>query len=110
MTVKDVTNGPDWMLWVVVVIFGVLSIVLLSGRGAFLIAGYNTSSKEEKAKYNKKKLCRVTGAGLFVITVLMFVMAKWNAVLPVWYLYIFGGVTLAVCVIMVVLLNTICKK
>ena len=39
----------------------VLGCVLLSGRGAWLIAGYNTMSPEEKAKYNEKALCRAMG-------------------------------------------------
>jgi len=59
--------------WFVFVLFALLTIILLSGRGAFLIAGYNTSSTEEKAKYDEKKLCRVTGIGLLVITIMIFV-------------------------------------
>jgi hypothetical protein len=27
---------------------------LISGHGSWLISGYNTASKEEKAKYNEK--------------------------------------------------------
>ena len=42
-------------------LFLVLSIFLFMGKGAWLIAGYNTLSKEEKKKYNEKKLCRITG-------------------------------------------------
>ncbi|MBU5269533.1 DUF3784 domain-containing protein [Clostridium cochlearium] len=37
--------------WIVVGIFAILSITLLLGKGSFLIAGYNTSSKEEKEQY-----------------------------------------------------------
>lgn len=54
--------------WALVAAFLLLSIVLLSGRGAWLIAGYNTSSKEKKAAYNEKKLCRATGVMLLIIT------------------------------------------
>ena len=32
----------------------VISIVLLCGRGSWLIAGYNTASEEEKRQYNTK--------------------------------------------------------
>ena len=42
-------------------LFLILSLVLLSGRGAWLIAGYNTMSPEEKARYDEKALCRSTG-------------------------------------------------
>jgi len=44
-----------------------LSIILLTGHGSFLIAGYNTSSPEEKAKYDAKKLCRAVGVMLLLI-------------------------------------------
>lgn len=50
-------------MWIVTAICAVLSIILLSGRGSFLIAGYNTADKEEKARYDEKKLCRVSGGG-----------------------------------------------
>ncbi len=66
MTLKDISNGPDWIMWVVFAIFALMSIVLFTGRGANLIAGYNTASKEEKSKYDEKKLCRVTGVGMSV--------------------------------------------
>ncbi len=38
--------------------FLALSIVFSRGKGSFLIAGYNTMSKEEKAKYDEKKLLK----------------------------------------------------
>lgn len=42
------------MEWILTIICAVMSVVLLSGHGAFLIAGYNTSSKADKAKYDEK--------------------------------------------------------
>jgi hypothetical protein len=53
----------------IVALLAVLSAILLSGRGAFLVAGYNTSSKEQKEKYDGKKLSRTAGVMLSVITV-----------------------------------------
>ena len=46
MTLKDISSGPDWIIWVVGIILAIFSIVLLTGRGANLIAGYNAASKE----------------------------------------------------------------
>lgn len=43
------------------VLFLIMGLVLLSGRGAWLIAGYNTMSPEEKARYDEKALCRSMG-------------------------------------------------
>ena len=110
MTLKDISNGPEWIMWVVFVILALMSIVLLTGHGAGLIAGYNTASKAEKSKYDAKKLCGVTGAGMSVITVLVLVMAIWEAILPAVFAYIFLAITLIDCVVMIVLMNTVCKR
>lgn len=48
-------------------IFGIMAIFLLMGKGGFLIAGYNTASESEKARYDEKKLCRVMGVGMMLI-------------------------------------------
>ncbi len=110
MTLKDISNGPDWVIWAAFVILALMSIVLLTGHGAGLIAGYNTAGKEEKNKYDEKKLCRVTGAGMSVIAVFVFIMAIGNDRLPAWTVNIFTAVTLVDCVVMIVLTHTVCKK
>ena len=66
MKLADLASGPDWGVWIVFVIFAVLSIVLLSGHGSWVISGYNTASKEEKEKYDEKKLCRTMGIGMSI--------------------------------------------
>lgn len=48
----------------------ILSLVLLSGHGSFLIAGYNTATKKEKAEYNEKKLCRAVGGFMLFVAVM----------------------------------------
>lgn len=61
-------------MWIFVIIIGVmlvLSLILLSGKGGFLIAGYNTASKQEKQKYDEKKLCRAVGAFLLLTSLAM---------------------------------------
>ena len=52
---------------VMVVLFFVLGLLLRSGRGSFLIAGYNTASQKEKDKIDEKKLCRYTGNLMFIL-------------------------------------------
>ena len=74
MKLADLSTGPDWVVYVGFIIFAVLSIVLISGHGSWLISGYNTASKEEKAKYNEKKLCRTMGIGMSVIAILLLIM------------------------------------
>lgn len=110
MTLKDIINGPDIIMWIVAVFLTILSIVFLTGNGAELIAGYNTADSSEKSKYDEKKMCRVMGAGMSVITVLLFAMAIWSEVLPAAFAYVFIGVVIADCIAIIVLLNTVCKK
>lgn len=64
---------------VLILIFLVISVVLLSGHGAFLIAGYNTSSKKDRQKYDEKKLCRATGVLTLLITVLLIALTILSA-------------------------------
>lgn len=54
MKLSDVSHGPDWIFWVIFLILAAMSITLLSGHGSWLIAGYNTASKEEKQNTMKK--------------------------------------------------------
>ena len=46
---------------VLVILLFSISVLFFMGKGSFLIAGYNTASKAEKAKYDEKKVCRFTG-------------------------------------------------
>ena len=51
----------------------IMALVLLSGRGAFLISGYNRLKPEQKARYDEKALCRFTGK-LLLATCLFLLM------------------------------------
>lgn len=110
MTLKDISNGPNSIAWAVFALLAIISIVLLSGHGANLIAGYNTASEEEKSKYDTKKLCRVMGGGMAVIAILIFIMVIGESVLPAAFAYVFLAITIVDCVILIILVNTICKK
>ena len=57
------------MIWVITGVFAVLSILFFTGKGSFLIAGYNTASKEQKKRYDEKKLCRLMGVSMGIIAV-----------------------------------------
>ena len=48
-----------------VILFAILGIVFFCGKGSSLIAGYNTASPEEKAKYDEKALCHTMGGMMF---------------------------------------------
>lgn len=110
MTLKDISTGPDWIVWVVFGIFLIISAVLISGHGENMIAGYNTAKEEEKRKYNTKKLCRVVGIGMAVITVIILVMAIGETVLPAGFATVSLVIIAVDCISIIVLANTICKK
>ena len=66
------------LLWesLIPIAFIVLGCVFLSGRGAGLIAGYNTMSPAERERYDKRALCRFTGKMMFYVAgclALMFI-------------------------------------
>ena len=54
LTLADISTGPDWILYAVAGVLAVISAILLLGKGSWLIAGYNTASKEKKEKREKK--------------------------------------------------------
>ena len=109
-TLTDVSTGPDWLLYVMVALFAVLSILLLSGKCSWLIAGYNTASEKEKQAYNEKRLCRVVGGGMAFLTAALLFMGLFEDVLPASFTIVFTVLTIAVCVVIGVLANTICRK
>ena len=97
--------------WFLFALFAILAIILFSGRGGILIAGYNTASKEKQAKYDEKKLGRVTGSAMTVIAVMFLVMALGFQSIDSNVLYlVMGTVIVITCIITVVLCNTICRK
>ena len=43
------------VIWSIIALCGICSLILLSGRGSILIAGYNTMSKEESGAIRREK-------------------------------------------------------
>ena len=85
MKLADLATGSDWIVRIVFVIFAVLSVILLSGHGSWFISGYNTASKEEKEKYDEKKLCRTMGVGMSIIAILILIMGLFEKFLPAFF-------------------------
>ena len=66
---------------IIVIIMGIcilgcltLGVFMLQGKGAGLISGYNMLSKEKKALYNEKALCRYTGWLLILVSICIALM------------------------------------
>ena len=72
---------------IIAVSFVILGIVFSRGKGMFLIAGYNTASAAEKAKYDEDKLCRAMSRLMFALAVCWLVIASgdiFDTMLPLW--------------------------
>lgn len=64
--------GGTIILLLILMLFIILEAVFSLGKGAFLISGYNMFSKEEKAEYDEKALCKFMGKSMFVIAFSVF--------------------------------------
>ena len=96
------------MVWIVhcgvIILFLALGVLFLQGKGAFLIAGYNTAPKAAKAKYDEKALCRFMGKLMFALAACWLPVALSELFDRIWLFYlgialylvvIFGGVIYA---------------
>ena len=93
---------------ILVILFIVLAVVLLMGKGDNLIAGYNTASEEDKKKVNILRL-RQLMAVMMVITAgfcgcLPFIGEDKQMVLAASTIYVF------ITIIFIILTNTWAKK
>ena len=59
------------MAGIIFVALLVQSIFLINGKGAVLIAGYNTLPQEEKDRFDKRALCQFSGCMLLLINALV---------------------------------------
>ena len=75
-----------------------LGLLFSFGKGAFLIAGYNTLPKAEKAKYDTVALCKFMGKLMFVITacILFWLLDEF---FPGFHLFAIGQTLLIVSII-----------
>ena len=95
---------------VLIALFVCFGILFSMGRGGCLIAGWNTMSERERAKYDEEKLMRVVSSGMFALAgamaVMLAAMLLENKTLRIFSYVLF----LAVVIVLVILANTITKK
>ena len=92
------------------VVFIVLAVVFLMGKGDNLIAGYNTASEEERKEVNVKRL-RIVVAGIcilspVVISLPVFIGKEGDASLHLFTAFC----VILMAIVGLVLANTWCKK
>lgn len=95
------------VLIIVAALLLIMGIIILIGKGDNLIAGYNTASKEERAKYNIKRLRGLIGGLLIAMAPMMLLLAGEPSTEKVWS---FTSLVLVVCIVVVILANTWAKK
>ena len=92
--------------FILVVVFIILGVVFFKGKGAFLIAGYNTAGREERAKYDEKALCRFMGKLMFVLAGCFFVIILGNILKQMALVWCGIALILAICLAAIIYANT----
>ncbi|MCL2095824.1 MAG: DUF3784 domain-containing protein [Oscillospiraceae bacterium] len=96
--------------WGLAGLFIITGIFMLTGRGTFLISGYNTMSKSEKAKFEEKfdikLLCRFIGKILIALG-LPNILIGFPVIASIsWLGWIYTVVVFAICIFAVIYANT----
>ena len=84
--------------------------LILSGKGDFLIAGYNTAKAEEKQKTNVKRLRALVGGISFLSAVLLWIPILLGKADDIKTQLAISLIIMAACIIVVVLANTWARK
>lgn len=103
-------NAPIWIPWILVAILVIVSIILLKGKGSFLIAGYNLLPKEIKLNYNTKRLCHVVGGGTSIISAILVIATLYRFEMPSPISWIIPWGLFVTIAVVGILACTICKR
>ena len=57
--------------WIITIIFIIMTVKMLAGKGSHLVSGFNTMSKTEKEQYDKKKVSKNAGRVMLLITIIL---------------------------------------
>lgn len=84
-------------------ILSIMGLIILSGKGDMLIAGYNTASKEERERVNIKRLRLLMGGFMMVLALLAFLLIEEESLMSIMG---FGAITLVLAFIVIALANS----
>ena len=90
------------LLLIISLIVLVFAIIILTGKGDNLIAGYNTSTEEDKEKYNIKRVRICIGGMLLILSPIMLMFAD-NFIILI-------AIVPPLSILSVILTNTWAKK
>lgn len=60
---------------IILIPFLIFAMILSKGKGAFLLAGYNTMSESEKAQYDEVALCKFMGKIMYGVSFCILLFA-----------------------------------
>ena len=95
------------VLVILALVFAVMGILVLVGKGDNLIAGYNTASREEREQIDIKRL-RVLVGGLLIVLAPLMILLLGNETMA--SAGSFGAIVFVLCIVVVILANTWAKK
>ena len=95
------------VLVILALVFAVMGILVLVGKGDNLIAGYNTASREEREQIDIKRLRGLVGGMLVVLAPLMILLLGNETMASAGS---FGAIVFVLCIVVVILANTWAKK
>ena len=95
------------VLVILALVFAVMGILVLVGKGDNLIAGYNTTSREEREQIDIKRLRGLVGGLLIVLAPLMILLLGNETMASAGS---FGAIVFVLCIVVVILANTWAKK
>ncbi len=95
------------VLVILALVFAVMGILVLAGKGDNLIAGYNTASREEREQIDIKRLRGLVGGLLIVLAPLMILLLGNETIASAGS---FGAIVFVLCIVVVILANTWAKK
>ena len=93
---------------IVAAVLAVMGIVILTGKGDELIAGFNTASSEEREKYDIGRLCLLLGGALMAIAPLCLLMEVFS--FSEYSILAITAAIVALTILAVILANTWARK
>ncbi|MCL2361323.1 MAG: DUF3784 domain-containing protein [Defluviitaleaceae bacterium] len=75
----------------------IVSLIMLTGRGSFLLAGYNLMSENKKSQYDTPALCKFMGKILIPIAILV-IISGFEALQVLWF-WIVGSAIIVVLLV-----------
>ena len=103
MKLIDVSNGSLIGVYVIGIIFLIVGLLIRFKYVITFIAGFNTMSKEERAKYDIEKVCKGFGRGIIFMSVILILAAIFAKLLPWWTEYVLLGIFVVDIVVMLIM-------